>query len=312
MKSLKTKKDEPKKIIDEHYSTAAILDTLVNVGFKYNIFFINLLTLIRNNLRFKEDNTLFKRVLEDCETLYNCFIYTEPYEDNRNTYVLFYIPYNYYVKEGFKENLSDLIKRSLKYSKEFYSVLEDNKIVFDKHLGNNIVEYKKVPPNESIVDFLKSSLVKEQETIGSIADHSKKYKALMLSHISFDWFLAFESGFIEFNFIESYTGKIYDINGLSKKLLEPKLRKIYPNFSEYLPFTKITHVLFGDVNLVKGALTYERKVKLIDYFYKTYPCDLYIWKNDPSILYSDVHKLFQLPQTILKFLTNEGGTPLCL
>jgi hypothetical protein len=293
--------------------TSKVLDTLIQCNFKYNIFLVNLWTIVRNCIDKQENNDIFNKVFQNCESLIQYFTYIEPNDDNlyHDTYILFYIPDTYFIQPGFKQLPTSVLYKTFQYAEELYNILE-NTFKADQFSNRTLyIEYWKFAwthtTYKNIAVRLYEKLVSVRDIIGSLDDPYNYIKILMLSNISLDWLLAFESKFADINFIESFTGKINHIQDLSKKLIHPKFKKKFPEIHKYIPFTDITHTLFGDHVIVTGLLSLKQQEQLFNIFIQECKNNLYAWVNEPNLLYESVHKHFDIPLAAISCVNVQGG-----
>jgi hypothetical protein len=130
----------------------------------------------------------------------------------------------------------------------------------------------------------------------------------MFSYIPFDWLIANECN-IYFRYIESFSGSIYKFEELSKKLITSKLKQLikYTDFDQYIPFSEITHVLFGDKHFVKGLLSIDQQKQLINFLFEYHHDDKYIWIKHPETMVEDVSQLFKISSLLMYMIKNQQG-----
>jgi hypothetical protein len=289
-----------------------VLESLFNgydgVKTVYNVFLVNVWTLIRNALNHKEDNTLFQTVIDDFQILYESFLYRDSNIYPQNKLVAFYIPKAYFVPPEFQKSINISTSKIIKYGNWFYENIVEE-IRETKTFHNSIfLEYVKLPYiAEPMYMTLLKYLASKKSIIGSIYDTHTAINICMLSHIPLDW-LIYDTCMINVQYLESYTGKIHTSQNLMSKILSKDILKRFPGIDEQIPFNHITHLLFGDRYFVKGLLSKKEQRSIILVLLEDYRHDPWRWIKDLNNLLSDLQHYLCLSPTMIMTLKNQGGT----
>jgi hypothetical protein len=155
----------------------------------------------------------------------------------------------------------------------------------------------------NLVKYLQS----KQDILGSFNDITKAFNICMLSHIPFDWFICHEL-LANVQFLESYTGKIYNSDHLINKILSKDILTMFPGIGECIPFAPLTHLLFGDKYFVKGLLSKKEQKAIILVLLENYRHDPFRWVKDLNTLLLDLQQYLSLSPTTLMSLQNQGGS----
>jgi hypothetical protein len=286
---------------------AKVFNTLADVNIMpYNVYLINLWTIIRNQLTISDDNTLFNRVMEDVQQVYNIISYNQTPTSNR--LVTFYLPQSYYIQPGFIRHLSTTTTKVVKYADMLYRDLIPE-LTETKHFNHSLyLEFVKFPMinDTHISHILSKYLLDKSSLVGSIDDPYNNMSIMMLSHIPFDWFIS-STCIAHIQYLESYTGNVYSFPKLISKILPKEFIIQYPHIQEYIPFNETTHLLFGDKYFVKGLLTIKQQREIILVLLEKYQHDLFRWIKNVDNLYKDIETYLHISTYALRTLTNQGG-----
>lgn len=218
------------------FGTNGILNGLSNKFYKrngWNVFFINILTLIRNALS-GEKSKIYESLLNDIQLIKE---YVDNYVDNRYAYkIIFYIP------EYFKCLPTKVYREPNKSSRELLQVYLPIK--------RQLIQQFKLSPNNLInIDEKTFIFHNDLLTAPAIALYRKTrvlnipVKACLISHVVLDYHI--RSLFKVCNILLSYTGKVLKTNeDISMKCFK----------SKYIKLNEYTHYLLGDPFLVKRHL----------------------------------------------------------
>ena len=228
-----------------------------SIKYKWNIFLINTMTLARNIISYiKNDNPNFKIITsnvpydiiaeyisKDIEII---TIYIKKYINNlsntitlNNTKyrVIFYFP-----------NYIENVKINPTVYKQPTKVFKENIIIYNKlyqqYINKNIKFNTAIKKDNLIYYSFLNPHKYASVDLYQLINNSCKFNSrfiTVLTHIPIDYFII--KFFPYISFIDSYTGKILS----SKEDISKKLFK-----SEYIPFSKYSHYLFGDKYLLRS------------------------------------------------------------
>lgn len=239
--------------IEVSYGIAPVLNTFANLSqqFKkpyWNLFLINVETIIRDCKNSGTDKSAARMTLTDCTVLAqyiaNYARLSRPAGLKERPVVVFYLGHYenippMYLREKFptgteeRWRVRDEIEEILK-QEGFATGFEDAEIVF------TIVGLKGGWPHKELARDLSTKI-----------EMLRYRKVLMISHVPSDFHLyrVFSKGF---NILESYTGAIKVPNQFGKKVFN----------NDVIPFTKYTHLLYGDKYYLKSLITAKQKREL--------------------------------------------------
>jgi hypothetical protein len=244
----------------------------------------------------------------DCQQLYDNFLYRDSNDQPFNKLVCFYLPQEYNIPSIFQKSNNIETGKIVKYVRHMYDGLVPT-IKETRTYNNSIyLEFVKFPSNAelSMHNVIWKHLCDKQSLIGSINDVRQPINILMLSHMTFDWFLC-QTSLAHVQYLESYTGRIYCSDELISKILPKDIVISYPDIVKYIPFNTITHLLFGDKHLVKGLLSKKEQRTIILVLLEKYAHDLYRWVRDMNTLFSDLQQYLNISPLTLMTIKNQGG-----
>lgn len=239
--------------IEVSYGIAPVLNTFANLSqqFKkpyWNLFLINVETIIRDCKNSGSEEGIAKITLRDCTVLAqyiaNYARLSKPAGLKEHPVIVFYLGHyenipRIYLREKFpagtevRWGIRDEIEEILK-NEGFAAGFEDAEIVF------TVVGSKGGWPHKELAKDLSSRI-----------EMLRYRKVLMISHVPLDFHLyrLFSKGF---NILESYTGAIKSPNQFGQKVFN----------NDVIPFTKYTHLLYGDKYYLKSLITTKQKREL--------------------------------------------------
>ena len=226
------------------FGTYPVFEKLITAipAMKIDTVLINIYTLVRNNHN-KEITlgTTVSNVIRSMEELVQDLVIIF------NTHNIFRPSIVFYYYDYRKAIPNDQL-RPLDKSRTFC------KNVFDM-LRPRLIQ----KPKQQVLDGVTITLLMLQHVVpvykalyNSLSNVKNHRKVLLFSHVALDYHLLEKDKKI--NIIESYTGRLTDNLRLSDK--------IFKNY-EKVPFTRETHVLLGDKELIKPSLGIKLKRQLL-------------------------------------------------
>lgn len=231
-----------------------------NENRKYNMFVFNVYTLLKcmvvnyeNNKRYPLD-----KVLEDIYNIYARVTeavvgYTNNQVPGHKSIIVFFIsPYEHVYhlmrrKHKVNEEVVDILKKILSSRKQQYTEIFErlqNLANTNTQQPSSVTINGKLNAlhtgglNNYLVNYAKAHQVVQTTPIGMI-----------ISSYPIDYHIKWD-----FDVISTYTGKLTNKLKLGERILEKKK----------LPFTKETHILFGDSNLIKPLLQRNMKKDIVN------------------------------------------------
>lgn len=239
--------------LEVSYGVAPILNTFALLSGKmtrpkWNVYLINVETLIRNRIRDEHLSVqqLSREVLNDMQVLAQ---YIASYNRNNTTFlqkktnaIFFYFAHyedipKKYLREKFPKGtekrweVRDAIEEILK-SQDMQEAIDNTRIFYD------VVGSAKTHswPHKDL----------QKDVAGNI-ENAMFSDVLMISHVPLDFHLY--RYFKNFTILESYTGALKQRNQLGKKVFGEDL----------FPFNKYTHLLLGDKWYLKTSVTIKMR-----------------------------------------------------
>ena len=207
----------------------------------WDLFLINIETIVRDQSKIIDVETTVKNVLHDCQTLVQ---YIESYVGiGSNIYhkvtplICFYFSHYKNIPQGY---LRDKLPKGT-----------DERIAIVQIVVNKLKEIPLISNTISVKLFEEGletgwpqiQLLDDLYQVG--IDNFRK--VLLISHIPLDFDLY--TRFTEFTLLESYTGNLKNVKQFGKKVFN----------NEIVPFNKYTHLLFGDKWYLKSPLSLKDK-----------------------------------------------------
>lgn len=226
--------------LEVSYGVAPILNTFTTLSAKtirpkWNLFLINVETLIRNRDRDIQlsNKELAESVLNDMQVLAQYISSfnrnNTSYNHKRNYAIFFYLPHYDGIPEQY---LRKSFPKGTEHRWEVRDEMEEmlQKQTVQNAIDNTRIYYVTVGSKKNHTwphkDLLKDIMTNEE--------NSQYSSVLMISHVPVDFHLY--KYFKEFTILESYTGAMKQKKDLGKKVFH----------DNNIPFNKYTHLLLGD------------------------------------------------------------------
>lgn len=226
---------------------------------KWDLYLINLLTLIRNNQqKGKSISTLVQDTIRDAELLITHienYVELDKLSLNQPTMIV-YIPF-YHIPQLYAKKISPSLIEQMLVLDKLAKLLKPRQYTQGSlsihicHAGST-----KFTPKLELIDYINRNI-----------SNSYRFKrTAILTHIAID--LHFSQDIVELSLIECFTGKIKKSSEFNEKVFSTK----------ELPFHPYVHLLLGDNTLIKRTLKRKQYIELLG-FAKSHS-----WKFRPTIL----------------------------